>query len=259
MRLDTYSFRNHLIAQLESKKTGATVHLDDGDILMISLRSGELVEIHIIERAVDIEEIHATFARNQRAEIYTLYVMWCDMVLPEDFQVYEPEDWLLTLHAIYDQKVYGYKVSGSEAVIYPVHLEKLPRRKRRAHYGKPITIADIGCAKNQINSQSLEGEWFIADFNDTPLKDGYQRTYKTHDDRYRQQVGANHHLRDFYGELGLTIEADRGAVRKAYRQLAREFHPDLNSTPEATLRMQRLNEAYNKIIDWLDSELKPSA
>jgi S1-C subfamily serine protease len=50
---------------------------------------------------------------------------------------------------------------------------------------------------------------------------------------------ANH-----YSTLGVTPTASGREIKRAYRERSRECHPDLNPGPEATARMQELNEAY---------------
>ena len=44
--------------------------------------------------------------------------------------------------------------------------------------------------------------------------------------------------------LGLTAKATWQEVKSAFRRLAKKFHPDLNPSPEATAKMQRINAAY---------------
>jgi preprotein translocase subunit Sec63 len=56
----------------------------------------------------------------------------------------------------------------------------------------------------------------------------------------------------YYALLGLVMGVDRHEVRKAYRKLAMEHHPDINPTPEAHRKMQEINIAYTQIIADLD-------
>lgn len=39
------------------------------------------------------------------------------------------------------------------------------------------------------------------------------------------------------------------AVKRAFRQLARRMHPDVNPVPTAHAEMQQLNEAYSTLVD----------
>ena len=61
---------------------------------------------------------------------------------------------------------------------------------------------------------------------------------------------------DYYGILGLTSDATLTDVKKAYRKLARQHHPDRNDAdPGAIDRFRRITEAY----EYLSARLKDSA
>lgn len=49
---------------------------------------------------------------------------------------------------------------------------------------------------------------------------------------------------DPYEVLGIARDADLREIRTAYRKLAKENHPDVNPSPDAAERMQRINWAY---------------
>jgi hypothetical protein len=54
---------------------------------------------------------------------------------------------------------------------------------------------------------------------------------------------------DFYQVLGVDPDASVEEVRRAYRRLAREHHPDVNPDPEAPHRFRRITEAYQVLSD----------
>ncbi|MCT8340360.1 J domain-containing protein [Flavobacteriaceae bacterium TK19130] len=55
---------------------------------------------------------------------------------------------------------------------------------------------------------------------------------------------------DYYKELGLTKEASQADIKKAYRKLARKYHPDVNpNDQEAQQKFQRINEAHAVLSD----------
>ncbi|MGB0100017.1 MAG: DnaJ domain-containing protein, partial [Nocardioides sp.] len=49
---------------------------------------------------------------------------------------------------------------------------------------------------------------------------------------------------DLYELLGVDRDADGDAIKKAYRRLARQYHPDVNPDPEAQERFKEVSLAY---------------
>jgi len=56
-------------------------------------------------------------------------------------------------------------------------------------------------------------------------------------------------FRDYYRTLGVAREAPADDVKKAYRKLARKYHPDVSREPDAEKRMKEVNEAYEVLSD----------
>ena len=54
---------------------------------------------------------------------------------------------------------------------------------------------------------------------------------------------------DYYKVLGVERTASDEEIKKAFRRLARKHHPDINKAPEASARMQELNEANEVLRD----------
>jgi molecular chaperone DnaJ len=50
--------------------------------------------------------------------------------------------------------------------------------------------------------------------------------------------------RDYYELLGVARGADEGEIKKAFRRLARELHPDVSDAPDAEERFREVVEAY---------------
>ncbi len=57
------------------------------------------------------------------------------------------------------------------------------------------------------------------------------------------------HKRDYYEVLGLSRTATKEEIKKAYRRLARQYHPDLNKSPDAEGKFKEINEAYEVLSD----------
>ncbi|GEL16871.1 molecular chaperone DnaJ [Pseudonocardia asaccharolytica] len=56
-------------------------------------------------------------------------------------------------------------------------------------------------------------------------------------------------VRDYYGILGIERGAGPDEIKRAYRRLARELHPDVNPDPEAQERFREVSTAYEVLTD----------
>src|SRR5258705_5936437 len=55
--------------------------------------------------------------------------------------------------------------------------------------------------------------------------------------------------RDFYEALGVSRTATPEEIQRAYRTLARTYHPDINKDPSAEERFKEVSEAYDVLSD----------
>jgi curved DNA-binding protein len=55
--------------------------------------------------------------------------------------------------------------------------------------------------------------------------------------------------RDYYEVLGVPRDASEEDIRRAYRKLARQYHPDVNKEPDAEDRFKEVSEAYEVLRD----------
>ena len=55
--------------------------------------------------------------------------------------------------------------------------------------------------------------------------------------------------RDYYEVLGIDKNASKDEIRRAYRKLARKYHPDVNKEPGAEEKFKEAKEAYEALYD----------
>src|SRR5579859_683073 len=54
---------------------------------------------------------------------------------------------------------------------------------------------------------------------------------------------------DYYAVLGVRKDANADEIKKAYRRLARELHPDVNPDPATQERFKEITQAYEVLSD----------
>lgn len=55
--------------------------------------------------------------------------------------------------------------------------------------------------------------------------------------------------KDYYEIMGVTRDASQEEIKRAYRKLARKYHPDVSKEPDAELRFKEVGEAYEVLKD----------
>lgn len=56
-------------------------------------------------------------------------------------------------------------------------------------------------------------------------------------------------FQDYYETLGVKRDASPDDIQRAYRKLARQYHPDVNKSPEAEAKFKQASEAYEVLKD----------
>lgn len=247
VRLDTYKASAFLVWQL--RHAGIRVLEDGGDIIHAQLPSGETVSIHLIESSIPLYEIRSTIVGNEANGMYTLFILWCDMLLPLEDEVIQPHDWEQALLALYGESIYAYEIYGSELFIFPVHFEPYGLH-RLTRYGDTLNIRNLSGTIRETAFPPLKGQWRVAGFGQRT----HQSQRKTSNEREHRAppTPPSDVLSASYFVLGLQPGSDAEVIKTAYRRLARKLHPDLNKAADATARMQALNEAYRHLMAQFD-------
>ena len=58
-------------------------------------------------------------------------------------------------------------------------------------------------------------------------------------------------MTNFYDILGVSQDSNEQDIKKSYRKLSLQYHPDRNSDPQATEKYKQINEAYEFFNDIL--------
>ena len=238
VRFDTYKASAYLVWQLQH--SGAIIQEDGGDIIQVRLPAGVTIRIHLIESPIPVYEIRNTLAYNNASGIHTLFLLWCDLLLPLEGDLVEVQDWEMALNALYSERIYAYDVFGGEIFIFPVHYDR-QGIYRHIRYGKTVSVRHLVGSVVDARAGSVRGRHYVAGFEERA-----QTHHQPPHPHAPSQAGA---LAEAYALLNLQADAEAGDVKTAYRRLARKLHPDVNKAIDATRQMQALNEAYRRIMD----------
>ncbi len=251
MRFDVHKIRVHLVNELMETPQVKEVWHDGSDVVILDFKTGESVAIHLVERYISINEIEYLFAENARQGYYTILILWADMFMPSDGQVYQADDWMLALLELYGGKIYGYDAWRHAPHIFEVGFTRVGTTyDYMIKHNSDVNIGHIGVETVETNLPNFKGFWRVGRFDgfDAKDEDSYWEDNTTSKTGYRPTMGY------YFKLLGIASNADRAAVKRAYRAMALKHHPDVNPHEDTTRRMQQINDAYTRITRYLDDE-----
>ena len=237
MRFETHRVSEYTVRLLQSAPSVDRVLVDGGDIIEFALASGDHVSLHLIESELALYEAEQILRANGGRGVYTLFVFWRDLLLPDHGHIFQMDRWLAAWAGLYGDKVYGYDVNGPDIYLFPVHFDPLGTQWV-TRFGLTVDLARL-VAREVHAAGPLPGVWRVAAF------DG---------DEVASAAAVPRTVEDCYALLGLEAGASRALVKRAYRRLARRLHPDVNPAADAHQQMQALNDAYRLLLDYLDGD-----
>lgn len=225
---------DYLLNNLPRTKRVKYARLAEDLSLRVRMRLGEKVAIYIEDALPSPAALKSRFEKNTFAGLHTLVLLAQDALPRHGAPADNLSDALCLLADVYGGRVYAYRGRGHTVIVFPVCFEA----GGRVVHGAPVDLADLSCDYTLAHSGPLDGVCGIANFD--------RRNYNVDDSTF-QPVRANP-LQPHYDMLGVTCDASAEIVKRAYREKAQQCHPDRDPSPDATMRMQRINEAYQEIM-----------
>lgn len=248
--------------QLIQVQRFASVDVKDDRYILLRTELAENVVIYFVDSPLSNRAIQQALRDNTMRGIFSLFVLDI-MLLPQDKERFAPNGFIHTMQTLFHGKVYAYTERAGGLEVQPILLRKEDHsNEKKVVYDSPINPAALSCGHVET-SFPMQGFWGTANFKAQVEYEGFSfRQRSEHSQRHRSQSydkgrerEAYHHLnqgggarKDHYQILGVAINASQAQIRSAYRRLARQYHPDLNASPEAKDRMQEINIAYKALM-----------
>lgn len=207
--------------------------LDQGALLVDVAQPSfhEEIVIYVLAGELSVGFIKKTLNANTRADRHTLYILSLSL-LQEARDDALTSDGLRLLLQGYAGRIYAYEETVDDVRIVPVEFDS----HGGVQVGPPVHLADLSGDYADFDSDHILGVRKVAGFT--------RRSFQV-----SVELAEDDPLAPFYALLSVPVSASVSDVKRAYRKLARRFHPDADPSPGATARMQEINEAYTRILE----------
>lgn len=230
--------------------------------LVVQTWMGARLYLHLINQPVKIRELKSILKDNSRGSIGTLFLVRHDL-LPANGADACVDDWIEALQLLYDSFVYSYKIVDGMPILSQVHFTPGRYAGQWACWHNDDFEIQTVLVRRRTITDTIKGDWYVGDIATPQYKRqiNYERTqqhfhYRT---KYTGQVNRRRRvptdrLQQCYDLLGVDHSATRSDVKKAYRKLAMQHHPDVSSSAreEAEQRIKEINVAYEFIKNYHD-------
>ncbi len=230
---------NYLVDNLKHIKKIRSVRVMDEGAILVDVahpRFHEDIMIYVVAGELSVGFIKKTLNANTNADRHTLYIVSLELIAPDGLHASMTRGLRLLLEG-FAGRIYVYTVMGTQVHIFPVRVD----RQGNLTPESPVRLEDLSGEYATFDDEYLLGVRKIAGFNPQSFS-------------IEIETPVPEYLVPYFDRLDAPTSATISEVKRAYRRKARQNHPDTDPSPGATERMQAINEAYQRILEWMGDE-----
>ena len=193
-----------------------------------------------------IREIRRILSHNTRIGVGTVFLLHRSHVA--NLRSRRAPDWLIALNALSHERLFACVKRARAFAIDRLLLQPLgPPGEYRFVWVDDVRFQRLAVSERIIHHGTLRGRWLFTDLDSRNLKNAYAAAAHA---RRTPAPTPDPITRESFDLLGLSANATGQEIRRAFRRLARETHPDLSNLPgaEAEFRFRRLQNAYEHLL-----------